>query len=585
MKEKKEFSLLSKGIFSKPLMDSRVKTRAVSKKEKIFGHLLGPLGLIFIVNTVAALVEKFFTQQTGAMYGTENAEMIKAMGGYYGTIMMVAKIFAIAFGLLNGFLIEKTKSKQGRMRPWYLIFGFVSIIIGAVIFLFPGTTLGESYWYYFFILLIAYHTIGSTFFYLFRDNIVSLSTRNSVEKTQLSFIRKVSWTLISGIIIGMILNMVVLPFWLEKNINGYAILMIILSIVALPLLLLEYFYTRERVSEDVSEEKGEKNTIPLKAQIKALFTNKNFVIITILMTIIGVVDSFKGGNVQFFYIKHMLGGAENPLMYTIYQVVTGVPLGVGAFAIYPLVRKMGIKNLTISGYVLVLIGSVIGWVFPDQLVPALLGGFLRQLGMLPTAYIFITLFYYAFDDIEFKSGLRLEGLLGMAIVVMIQSAIYAPFSGGYESMVLKLGFIDVEGVIPNTDVKNFMTMSFYLFDIILASAFLIFLPFYDAEKRMKEISLELLYRKKNAVLAAGKEWVEPEEEARREKEKAAIELEENRIEDLKIYCAKKGIDFDVENQKYLNKKAVKEAKAAEKEAKKLQKQEAKKAKKAGHKKE
>ena len=62
----KELSLLSKGLFNQSFMDSRAKTRTVSQKERILGHLVGPLGLIFVVNTIAALVEKFFTQQTGA---------------------------------------------------------------------------------------------------------------------------------------------------------------------------------------------------------------------------------------------------------------------------------------------------------------------------------------------------------------------------------------------------------------------------------------------------------------------------------------------------------------------------------------
>ena len=65
-----------------------------------------------------------------------------------------------------------------------------------------------------------------------------------------------SWTLISGIIIGMLLNMVALPMWLEKDITGYPKLMLILSAIAIPLLLLEYFYTRERITEDVTLEQS-----------------------------------------------------------------------------------------------------------------------------------------------------------------------------------------------------------------------------------------------------------------------------------------------------------------------------------------
>lgn len=74
----------------------------------------------------------------------------------------------------------------------------------------------------------------------------------------------------------------------------------------------------------------------------------------------GIVDNYKGGNVQYFYIQYMLGGINNDFMQMIYQIVTGVPLGIGAFLIYPISKKVGIKNLTVGGYSLVLIGSIIG---------------------------------------------------------------------------------------------------------------------------------------------------------------------------------------------------------------------------------
>lgn len=493
----KSKGLLSSGLWNKKFMDSKVTTEKVTMKEKILGHLIGPLGLIFVVNTIAALVEKFFTQQTGAMYGVDNVAMVQQMGGYYEVVMSIAKILAVGLGLVNSWFITNTKSRHGRLRPWYLIFGFVTIAISFLIFLFPGTALGESYWYYFFILLIAYHTVGSTYFYMFRDTIVSLITRDATEKAQLAFIRKMSWTLISGIIIGMIINSVVLPMWLEKDINGYAILMIGMSLVAIPLLLLEYYYTKERVVDDVALEQSVsyENQIPLKNQVKALVTNKYFIIVMILTTIGGVVDTFKGGNVQYFYIKFLLGGAENWGMYSIYQIITGVPLGLGAIIAYPLSKKFGIRNITFVGYAMVLVGSILGLIFPSNMPVAMVAGFLRQMGMIPNAYIFITMLYYAYDDIEYKSGLRLEGLLGVAIITAIQSLIYAPFAGGYEATILKLGFVDVEGVIPSSEVVSFMVIAFYLFDLILAVAYLLLLPFLDVEKKLPTITAELQSRK------------------------------------------------------------------------------------------
>ncbi len=561
--------LLEGSIFDKPFMDSKAKTYSVSTKEWVLGHLIGPLGLIFVVNSIAAVVEKFFTQQTGAMYGAENIAMIQEMGGWYEIVMTAAKILGMGVGLLNGWLIQNTRSRQGRLRPWYLIFGFITIIIGCLIFLFPGNSLGNGYWFYFFFLLICFHTVGSSFFYAFRDTICSLTTRDPKEKAHIQYIRKMSWTLISGILIGMMLNMVVLPLWLEKDITGYPILMIILSIVAIPLLLLEYFYTRERITEDVTLENDQAHAAqpPLKEQLKALLSNRYYVILMIIATVGGIVDNFKGGNVQYFYIKFLLGGAENPLMYTLYQVITGSLTGIGAFVIYPMAKKIGIKNLTVAGYALVLVGSILGWVFPDRVVPAFIAGFLRNVGMIPNAYIFATLMCYAFDSIEYRSHMRLEGMMGVAVIAALQTLIYAPFAGGYESGILKLGFVDAAGIVPTESVLRFMTLSFYLFDIILASVVLVLLPFVNVENKMDEINKELFRRKKEAVLASGKEWIEPDEQARLDEEKAARHREENRIADLKERCQKKGLDFERENAKYLEKQAQKAARPKKKSAK------------------
>ena len=44
------------------------------------------------------------------------------------------------------------------------------------------------------------------------------------------------------------------------------------------------------------------------------------------------------------------------------------------------------------------------------------------------------------------------------------------------------------------------------------------------------------------------------------------------IRDLREKCGKKGLDFDIENEKYLVKKAEKEQRKAQKERKKAQKQ-------------
>lgn len=84
---------------------------------------------------------------------------------------------------------------------------------------------------------------------------------------------------------------------------------------------------------------------------------------------------------------------------------------------------------------------------------------------------------------------------------------------------------------------------------------------------MPEIQIELRNRAKKAAEARGEVYITPEELDRIELEAAAKELEESRIAELKEKCARKGLDFDAENRKYLDKLASKNAKKDKKPVK------------------
>ncbi len=84
--------------------------------------------------------------------------------------------------------------------------------------------------------------------------------------------------------------------------------------------------------------------------------------------------------------------------------------------------------------------------------------------------------------------------------------------------------------------------------------------FFTLDKKIPQIRADLENRKKLAAEARGEVYISPEEQDRIEMEKAARELEENRIAELKAKCARKGLDFEKENAKYLAQAAKKEAK-------------------------
>ena len=564
MQNGKKLELLSKGLFEKSFMDSKISTRSVTTKEKVLGHLIGPLGLVLLVNTIAALVEIFIQKQWSGMAG----EKLSSAGSLYANLAMVTRFLCTGMGLFTGWLMQHTKSRQGRMRPWFLISGFIAIASSIGLFMIPMPSQTTSYWAYFYTLYVVYNVVGLSFYYVFNVNIVSLTTRDIKERTSIQFFRKLNWTLISGMLIGMIVSSVLLPFWLEKDIDAFWQLICVLVVIAVPLLLLEYYYTKERVVEDVAEREGtgHANNIQLKEQFKALFSNKYYVLLLIATIIGGIVDNFKGGNVQYFYLRFALDGANNPSLFILYQIITGVPLGIGAIFIYPLSKKIGIRNISIIGFSCVAVGSIIGLIMPTNLTGAYIAGFIKQLGMLPNAYILATLVGCAFDSVEHRSGFRLEGLLGISVIGAMQSLIYAPFAGRFEEVLAKAG-MNANALTQSPGVVNILGLSFYGFDLILAITWLIILPFIDLEKKMPKINADLLERKKQAFLARGEEWIEPEELERREREAQIQMHEDNRIADLKKRCESRGLDFNTENNKYLMKVEAKQRKLEKKSEK------------------
>ena len=75
----------------------------------------------------------------------------------------------------------------------------------------------------------------------------------------------------------------------------------------------------------------------------------------------------------------------------------------------------------------------------------------------------------------------------------------------------------------------------------------------DVEKSTDEDKALILQHQKEAVLAEGGTWIEPEERARLEQEEADRQAEEERIQELKKLCQEKGLNFEEENKKYFEK--------------------------------
>lgn len=577
----RQISLLSKGLFNKPFMDSRVKTRSMTKKELVLGHLVGPLGMILVINVVGALAELYYTEQVpiDTIYGS----------GTYQAMCMARQIIAVFVGVAVGLVMQHTKSKQGRMRPWLLLSGLLMISTATIGFIVPKSMAADkTYLALIMLSFVLYTSVGYTVYNFITgvnggvSAMTGLITRSFKERTDVGFFRKMSVTIISGILIGLVLMSVIYYRFLINNRDAWWKLILGLCVCAIPLLFIEYFWTKERVTEDAQareEAMHHETKYPLKDQFKALITDKYYMLFLVFNIIMMCLEQMKGGNVNTNFCRWVLGANAQNNLQMIYTIVSGIPLGIGAMAVYPLVRKLGVRKLGMIGWGVETVCNVIGLLIPQNPIAVMAVGFVKNMARIPYSFVTLSIFASSLDNVEYRTGMRLDGMLGVTIIGMIQSLIQSPFAGLYETILLKKGFNATLAAQP-VGVTNWIRFCFWGIDAIIAVVGIIVFAFYDIEKKLPIINEELLRRRREATIANGEEWIEPEELDRMEKEENEREAEINRVADLKARCEKKGLDFDTENKKYLDALAEKQAKAEEKQRAKDAKIAEKNAKKA-----
>jgi len=540
---KKDIKFFSKGLFETKFMSSRIKTHGMSTKEKILGFLIGPFGTAALLAVMRQLME---------LYYTEVFYIDKIFGvGNYLIMSWVAKIVGIIAGIVFGFVVEHNVSKEGKIRPLVFIGSILVSISAFFMFYIPdfsSDTL-KLVWVYFFNIL--YNGIGYTLVML-KINLNTLCTRNQNDRNQINLITKISEFMLVGTGVNLVVGSVLYYVLLQNHpaINWY-MMVLIFSILSLVLSFVHFFYTKERITE---EDKKETNTIPLLKQIGCMFKSKYWVLAFIMTFVLTCFGNLQGSNLNTNFCSVILGASAENSINLIYTIASGVPLGLGLLFIYPLCKKFTIRKTTIVFSLLLIVSSIIGYLFKTDFIGATASYFFVNLGQIPIVYIIYSLIYSANDEVEYKYNFRVEGTMALAITTAISELLSGVFSGVYETGLSVSGYDVALGINQPVAVYDWIYFVKYWLPVIVFSILIIILFFFTLEKDLPMMQLAIENRHKEEAIARGEVYVSPSELVKKEKEENARIAEEWRLADLKEKCAKKGLDFEVENNKYLAKK-------------------------------
>ena len=126
-------------IMDRKFFDSRVRGRNVTRKEKWFGYLLGPAGALLLNAVLGTYLNVFYT---------DVLKLTTIWGGLFLIIFpLVSKIIDAITNIVMGYIIDRTRTKQGKARPWILLSAPLLVITGILLFIVPtGNETVEVIW-------------------------------------------------------------------------------------------------------------------------------------------------------------------------------------------------------------------------------------------------------------------------------------------------------------------------------------------------------------------------------------------------------------------------------------------------------
>ncbi len=423
---------------------SLVNSPNVTKSEKWLGYLLGPAGALLLNAVLASYL---------FVYYTDVLKLKQVWGGVFITVFpIISKVIDAITNVIMGQIIDRTKTKEGKARPWLLLSAVLVPVTGILLFTVPqASDTVKAIW-----VMLSYNLFYSfafTIFNMSHNLMVPLSTRNSTDRGGLSVFNQITTIMMSGILVALVFPMVIKP-WMGVDKSKWILVMSIISIIALPLTLLEYFYTKERVTEETIQAVEDTKLSFLK-QMKIIFSDKYMLLIYGYFLLSTVSASFKNLGL-FYYCNYVLGTYDDGITQLLVSVIGGIPMGIGIFAVWPLAKKFGKRNVTMIGMLLMTVGSLICWLAPTNMVVVLIGQFIKNMGGLPGAYVFMALFADCLDHLEWKTNIRLDGT-AMSLYNIIAVAMVGIVQGIFGGLLTATGYIEPEKFNSIAEAASFLT--------------------------------------------------------------------------------------------------------------------------------
>lgn len=574
--------------FQGSFWNSRITSANVGKKELWLGYVAGPFGAMLL----QSIVNSYFNQ-----YLTDVLGFTASRGLWIASFMvlfpLLSKILDAITNVLMAKILDKTTCRQGKLRPWMILSLPIMVVSLLLLFWIPfSNPVLMAVW-----VVIAYnlfYSVGYTMWYMSYELSAALSTRNFKQRKNNSMAGQITKNIGTGMISILFPTILTAISGMIGNTRtGYLVCMVVMCCIAVPLTFLQYFYTRERITEERRNQYGVEGSavkeVKVKeasfmTQFKACIKDKYWIMLIILIMLYQVFNAMRSVS-QVYYSGWVVNGnayGEYASIQAKFTMIALSPMGPGLALLLPMFKKFGRSKVIIVGSVFATLGALAAFVNMGNTGAIYGGTAIYSIGSMAIIYSLFTFIGDSIDHVEYSQGIRVEGFTA-AVVGFAEM-----FSKGIGQALFNLGlsatnystpeivgsFINKKGneimlyADQTSGATGWINFSYQGSNMVTGILFFVlFVFFFKIEKHMPTVQAALEEKKRKECQAKGIEYIPQSELEKRERAKQAQEAEESRIQELKAYCEKTGKDFDTENQKVLDKRAAKAAKKAAKKKK------------------
>ena len=448
-----------------------------------YAYGFGALGKDLVCGVVGVYIMFYFT------------DVIGLNPAFVGTLFLIARVWDTVNDPMMGMLVDNTRTKWGKFRPWILIGTLINAVVLFFLFKKPDLT-GAPLYAYFSVMYILWGMTYTIMDIPYWSMIPSL-TQDKEEREKISVIPRV-FAAIGNLCVATFGLSMVHQLGNGNQAKGFEYLALGISIIFIITSVVMCLKVKEPSTKVAKTNASETDRVTLKQTFKIIGQNGQLKVFIVIVLCMNLMLSFLGG-MALYYFKYV---TQNEGMFQIYNGCAGFAEIAGLLMFPILVKRMGRKHVFRLGCVSPIVGLLVllvcGFIAPQNTLLVAIGAFLARAGgglIIASSTVMLA---DVVDYSEYKFGTRNESIIFSCQTLLVKSA--SALSGWLIGVGLAAFGYVANAQQTMTTMMGMRGLMFVLPAIFIALCFIVYKKYYKItgdyhEEIIKELEARQQARK------------------------------------------------------------------------------------------